>query len=152
MRHLHRWRRMLALHAALLSAGLLLTTLSLTAQTQEAYKGRLSPVPVDATLLPNTTGHGAASAVLAGAKLTVSGTFEGMRGPATTAQLRRGAYIGVRGPVLFELTVSKAASGTISGSFDLTPEQVQSLRQGKLYVQIQSERAPEGNLWGWLAK
>ena len=42
--------------------------------------------------------------------------------------------------------------GTISGSFDLTPEQVQYLKQGKLYIQINSEKAPDGTLWGWLLK
>jgi hypothetical protein len=124
----------------------------LSAQAPETYKGRLAPVPVDAQLLPNTAGHGSASVALAGAKLTLSGTFEGLRAPATAAQLRRGLATGVRGPVLYELTVSKAATGTISGSFDLTPEQIDGLRKGRLYVQIDSEKAPDGNLWGWLLK
>jgi hypothetical protein len=48
------------------------------------------------------------------------------------------------------LTVSKAISGTVTGTVDLTREQVQSLQSGRLYVQISSEKAPEGNLWGWL--
>jgi len=38
------------------------------------------------------------------------------------------------------------------GSLDLTREQVQSLQSGRLYVQISSEKAPDGNLWGWLLK
>jgi hypothetical protein len=133
--------------ACLLSLGL-----PSAAQAPETYKGRLAPVPVDAQLAPNTLGHGNASVSLTGAKLTVSGTFEGLRAPATAAQLRRGLATGVRGPVLFELTVTKSASGTISGSFDLTPEQIDGLRKGRLYVQIDSEKAPDGNLWGWLLK
>ncbi len=116
------------------------------------FKGRLAPVPVDAQLQPNTTGHGNASVTLAGAKLTVTGNFEGLGGPATTAQLRRGSVTGVPGPMLFDLTVTKSAAGTISGSVNLTPEQIESLRKGRLYVQIASEKAPEGNLWGWLLK
>lgn len=126
--------------------------LPLAAQAPETYKGRLAPVPVDAQLAPNTTGHGSASVTLARAKLTVSGTFEGLRGPATAAQLRRGLATGVRGPALYDLTVTKASSGTISGSFDLTPEQIDGLRKGRLYVQIDSDKAPDGNLWGWLLK
>jgi hypothetical protein len=126
--------------------------LPLSAQAPETYKGRLAPVPVDAQLARNTTGHGSASVSLAGAKLTVSGTFEGLLGAATAAQLRRGLATGVRGPVLYELTVTKAANGTISGSLDLTPEQIDGLRKGRLYVQIDSEKAPDGNLWGWLLK
>ena len=127
-------------------------SLPLSAQAPETYKGRLAPVPVDAQLARNTTGHGSASVALAGAKLTVSGTFEGLRAPATAAQLRRGLATGVPGAVLFDLTVTKAVSGTISGSFDLTPEQIDGLRKGRLYVQIDSEKAPDGNLWGWLLK
>ena len=126
--------------------------LPLSAQAPETYKGRLAPVPVDAQLARNTTGHGSASVALAGAKLTVSGSFEGLLGPATAAQLRRGLATGVRGPVLCDLTVTKAASGTLSGTFDLTPEQIDGLRKGRLYVQIDSEKAPDGNLWGWLLK
>jgi hypothetical protein len=125
---------------------------TLPAQEQETYKGRLSPVPIDAKTAPDTTGYGTASAVLQGARLRISGTFEGLRGPATIAQLRQGPSVGVRGPVLFELTVTKNTSGTFSGSFDLTTDQVDSLRKGRLYVQIHSEKAPDGNLWGWLSK
>jgi len=133
-------------------ACLVLLSLPLSAQAPETYKGRLAPVPVDAQLAPNTAGHGNASVALTGAKLTVSGTFEGLRGPATAAQLRRGLATGVRGPMLYELTVTKASSGTISGSLDLTPEQIDGLRKGRLYIQIDSEKAPDGNLWGWLLK
>lgn len=133
-------------------ACLMSLALPLFAQAPETYKGRLAPVPVDAQLAPNTLGHGNASVILTGAKLTVSGTFEGLRGPATAAQLRRGLATGVRGPVLYELAVTKSASGNISGSFDLTPEQIDGLRKGRLYVQIDSEKAPDGNLWGWLLK
>jgi hypothetical protein len=59
---------------------------------------------------------------------------------------------GVRGPAIQDLTISKAVSGTISGSADLTPPQLENLRKGGLYVQIYSEKAPEGVLWGWLIK
>jgi len=27
---------------------------------------------------------------------------------------------------------------------------VEGLRQGQIYLQIHSETAPDGNLWGWL--
>ena len=54
------------------------------------------------------------------------------------------------------LTITKT-SGTISGSFTLTSAQQRLLRTGKLYIQINSEKAPEeypwgpkGTLWGWL--
>jgi hypothetical protein len=58
--------------------------------------------------------------------------------------------MGVRGPAIFDLTVSAATSGTLSGSVDLTAEQIESLKKGRFYVQLSSEKAPDGNLWGWL--
>ena len=60
------------------------------AQTQERYKVRLSPVPLDGTNRANIAGSGSATGVLAGAKLTITGTFEGLRSPATAARLHRG--------------------------------------------------------------
>ena len=58
--------------------------------------------------------------------------------------------MGIRGDAIFELSVEASVNGTFSGNVELTQEQVQRLRQGRLYIQIHSEAAPEGNLWGWL--
>ena len=33
---------------------------------------------------------------------------------------------------------------------NLTAEQIESLKKGRFYVQLSSEKAPDGNLWGWL--
>jgi hypothetical protein len=63
-----------------------------------------------------------------------------------------GAAKGVRGASLGDLVVSKATRGTLTGSISLTPEQIKGLREGRLYVEVASERAPEGNLWGWILK
>jgi hypothetical protein len=120
------------------------------AQAPEKYKVRLATVPMDGGMRDAVAGSGSASAVLAGTKLTVTGTFEGLRSPATTARIHSGPARGVRGAALAELTVSKATGGTITGTLDLTREQVQSLQSGRLYVQTSSEKAPDGNLWGWL--
>jgi hypothetical protein len=97
-------------------------------------------------------GNGSASATLTGTKLSVTGTFDGLKSPATSAQLHSGVAKGVRGNSLADLTVSKATKGSLSGSVDLTPDQVKGLREGRLYIEIASEKAPEGNLWGWLLK
>jgi hypothetical protein len=95
-----------------------------------------------------------ATATLTGSKLTIAGSFEGLPSIATIAQIHRGAATGVRGSSFLDLTVSRATSGTISGSFDLAPDQVASLKKGLLYIQIHSEKAPEGGqtLWGWILK
>jgi CHRD domain len=143
--------------AALLCAAVLLfgypwighTAGAQNAQSGETFKARLSPVPIDVTMLSTIAGSGSLTAVLAGKRFTLTGTFEGLRSPATTAQIHRGPK-GIRGPAILDLTVSKAEKGAVSGSFELTPEQIADLKNGRWYVQIQSERAPDGNLWGWL--
>ena len=123
-----------------------------SAQSQEKFKVRLSTVPMDGGMREAVAGSGSASAVLSGTKLTITGTFQGLHSAATAARVHSGPARGVRGPSLAELTVSKAMTGTVTGSLDLTREQVQSLQNGRLYVQISSEKAPDGNLWGWLLK
>jgi hypothetical protein len=125
----------------------------LSAQPPKTFKARLSPVPIDIAMQATVAGSGSVSAVLTGSKLAISGTFEGLRSPATIAQVHKGPVKGVRGPFAFDLTVSKASdptSGTLSGSIDLTPLQLADLEKGRLYVQLHSEKAPDGNLWGWL--
>lgn len=120
-------------------------------QGEELFKARLSPVPINISMMSTIAGSGSLTATLKGKQLTIQGSFEGLRSPATTVQVRRGPK-GIRGPAIagLDLTVTKAVKGTIGGTLELTPEQIADLRSGRLYVQIQSERAPDGNLWGWL--
>ena len=130
---------------AALSAGVVIR-----AQNGKTFKARLSPVPIDLTMQATVSGSGSVSAALAGAKLTLTGTFDGLKSSATIAQLHRSPMHGVRGPVVFDLTATKGTSGTISGAIDLQPAQVANLEKGRLYVQLHSEKAQDGNLWGWL--
>lgn len=118
-------------------------------QNGKTFRGRLSPVPIDLTMASTITGSGSVTAVLNGTKLTVNGTFEGLKSPATIVQLHKGQR-GVRGEAVLDLTATKATSGTITGTVDLSPQQVQDLQNNRLYVQLHSEKAPDGNLWGWL--
>ena len=122
------------------------------AQNPERYKVRLTTVPMDGGMRNTVAGSGSATATLAGATLAINGTFEGLRSPATAARVHSGVARGVRGASVAELTVSKATKGTLTGSISLTPEQVKGLREGRLYVELASEKAPEGNLWGWILK
>jgi hypothetical protein len=136
--------------STLIAVAIWLFAASPGAQGANKFKVRLSWVPIDGTTAAAIAGSGSATAELAGAKLSIAGTFEGLRSPATIAQLHRGPKTGVRGPVVSSLTVATASSGAISGSVQLTAEQIDDLRKGRLYLQIHSEGAPEGNLWGWL--
>jgi len=124
-----------------------------TAQSSKTFRGRIAPVPLDVSMQATIAGTGSVTAVLTGARLSITGTFDGLKSPATIAQVHKSPVRGVRGPVLFDLTIMKsdATSGTLSGTFDLTPLQITDLEKGRLYVQVHSEKAPDGNLWGWLS-
>jgi hypothetical protein len=134
----------------------LLSTLS-QAQNEEKFKVRLFPAPPLGVQggANAVAGLGSASAVLTGKKLSLTGSFDKLASPATGANLRIGQITGVRGDSLFDLTITKTGtgtSGTIAGTFDLTPDQIDALKKGKLYIQIQSESVPNGHLLGWLLK
>jgi hypothetical protein len=113
------------------------------------YATRLSVVPLTIAMQETVAGQGAVTAVLAGNRLTIEGKFDGLRTPATTARLHL-APRAMHGDAIAELTVSKATSGTLKGSVELNDRQREALERFSLYIQINSEKAPEGNLWGWL--
>lgn len=138
--------------SAIVTAVVFAVTLAAAAQNEVRYKVRLAPVPMDIAMRSTVAGTGSATAVLKGTSLTVNGTFDGLRSPATTARLYQGAAMGLRGMPFGDLTISKATNGTMSGSITLTPEQTRALERGRVYLQISSERAPDGNLWGWFVR
>lgn len=121
---------------------------SLVAQAA-TFTARLATVPVDATNQPGISGSGKVTATLKGNTLSISGSFAGLQSSATTANVHIGPK-GIRGPATFPLTVTRGTSGTIQGQLTLTPAQLDHLKQSRFYVQLQSEKAPDGNLWGWL--
>jgi len=125
---------------------------SVEGQSTRNFKARLSPVPVDLAMMATITGSGTVTAVLAGDKLTIDGTFDGLKSNATIAQVHKGPLAGVRGPVVFDLSVTGTTSGTIKGTLTLSPAQIADLEKRRLYIQLHSEKAPEGNLWGWLVE
>lgn len=146
----------MAMTAALVGGASPRSALPLAAQSGEKFTARLGWVPTaGANDRVNVTGKGSATGVLSGRKLTITGSFEGLAAPATIARLHQGIAKGARGAAITDLTVSKAANGMLSGSVDLTAPQVEALRQGKLYIQLHSEKGspPDGsNLWGWFLK
>jgi hypothetical protein len=131
---------------------LFVMVLPAAAQNEVRYKVRLSPVPMDIAMRSTVAGRGSATATLKGNLLTVNGTFDGLRSPATTARVYLGPTMGIRGMPFGDLMISKGTEGTISGSVTLTPDQARALERSRVYLQISSERAPEGNLWGWFVR
>ena len=133
-----------------IGVALLCCAYSATAQAPEEFSARLMMMPIEVATRARVTGSGSSYAKLEGRRLSVSGSFAGMRGPATVARLHQGPAMGVRGPAVADLEVTPAPEGKFSGELSLTAEQAQSLRKGWCYIQIHSDSAPAGNLWGWL--
>lgn len=155
--------------AAFAMGASLLATLPMQAQGGDKYKARLAPAPPlglrgeRGTAFPTpasyVAGLGEASATLSGKKMSVTGKFDKMASPPTAAKVGLGLAPGARLDLILDLTLTKSTtstppgtSGTIAGTFDLTPAQVDALKKGKMYIQINSESAPNGHLLGWLLK
>lgn len=113
------------------------------------FVAELDPVFFEPATYANVVGRGTVSAQLSGDTLTLKGAFEGLPSNAVSAQLRSGLATGVPGPVIATLTSETKTSGAVSGAVRLSRPQAEALRRGALYLQINSVKAPEGNLWGW---
>ena len=67
----------------------LLAAVTASAQTGDKYTARLGAVPAqNAAQTALVAGKGAATATLAGNRLTITGTYEGLPAPATAARAR----------------------------------------------------------------
>jgi hypothetical protein len=138
-------RRLLLVAACLVAA----SVVPAGAQSRQ-YRGRLSPVPLDVAMQATVAGSGVVTATLNGTTLTVTGNYTGLKTAATVARVHRSPRTAMRGVPIGDLKVTPGTSGTVTGTLELTKEQADDLANGRLYVQLHSEKAPEGNLWGWL--
>ena len=115
----------------------------------EKYQTDIGPTPKNGRQGADVQGRGTVLATLDNNKFSLQGKFSGLSSPATEARLYMGNVMGGTGPSIGDLTIAQAQSGDISGTFTLTPDQVAALKSGKLYVMLNSQSAPKGNLWGW---
>lgn len=138
-------RRLLLVAACLVAA----SVVPAGAQARQ-YRTRLAPVALDIAMQASVAGSGAVTATLNGSTLTLNGTYTGLRTAATVVRMHRSQRTAMRGPAIGDLNLTPGTSGTITGSLELTKEQVDDLVNGRLYVQLHSEKAADGNLWGWL--
>lgn len=133
------------------SVSVLIALLSLaTLAAAEKYQAYLSPMPFTDATQPFMTGKGTASATLDGDTLSISGSFAGLSGPATKARLSLSRGPGIPGDPVIDLTLTGDVAGKVAGQIKLDPSQLAALRGRRLYIQIDSEKAPSGHLWGWL--
>ena len=113
------------------------------------YQTDIGPTPKNGRQGANVQGRGTVLATLDGNSFTIQGKFAGLSSPATQARLYMGNVMGGTGPAIGDLKIPQARSGEISGTFTLTPAQIAGLKLGRLYVMLDSQSAPKGNLWGW---
>lgn len=141
-----------------IGAALLVSSGAAWGQLGAPFSGTLEPVEGS----DGATGTGFLYSVLdyypEGPKLMVNGTFDGMSSSATAAHLHRSTKGPEEpggptpGPVLFPIDVSADTNGTLNGSWWITEEQAEELRQGWYYVQVHSEANPAGALRGYLVQ
>jgi hypothetical protein len=135
---------------AFLAACCALLTAPSAAQTPPVMRARLATVPIDIAMQETITGMGSASGSLAGTTLTVEGQYRGLMSPATSVRVYESARMGMRGTLVGEFPSGGGTAGTFKGTVTLSRDQAAAFAKGLLYVQVQSEKAPDGNLWGWL--
>lgn len=136
---------------AFLMAACFLTLLpGVAAAASSIFHVRLAPGPRLVGTRADRSGGGSVTATLQSDTLTLQGSFSGLLAVPTGAHLRMGSLPGVRGPLIADLTISPETTGKLSAIVQLNAQQLTALRKGGLYVEIDSEKAPEGDLWGWI--
>ncbi len=124
---------------------------SVTPAFAAGYDAELDPVPFDASnraIVINSIGD--ASATLEGSTLTVKGNFSNLSSPATGGSVRIGLAKGVPGDMIGSLSADHATSGHFSGTVTLSSDQIAALKKQAIYIRIDSEKASDGNVQGWL--
>jgi hypothetical protein len=135
----------------------LLTAMVALPATAQRYYTDLGPMPLDDETKAVIAGRGEATATLSGRTLTIEGHFGGLPSNATKGLLVLSPAIGVPGKPAHDFAVPAATEGALAASIRLTPAEAAAFRTGRLYLQIDSEKAPpgygwgpQGTLWGWL--
>jgi hypothetical protein len=131
------------------AAAIICTAICAPAFAIDNYQTDIGPTPKDGRQGASVQGRGTVLATLDGDAFVLHGKFAGLSSPATEAHLCMGNVMGGTGPAIGDLAIASSQAGEISGRFTLTADQVAGLKSGKLYVILDSQKAPRGNLWGW---
>ena len=135
---------------AFLGLAAVMLTATAAFAADQSFDFRLSPGPRLVGTRAESSGAGRVHAELKGNILTLSGDYHGLLAASATAQLMMGPLPGVRGPKLADLTITPAVTGTISGKVTLNRQAMAAFAKGGLYIEIISQPAPDGDLWGWI--
>jgi hypothetical protein len=102
------------------------------------------PTPVD------TQATGNATVTIEDTAVRVQGEFEGLSGAAVAAHIHGPADKETAAPIICPLTATAAVGGTLAGSCTFTEEQLQQLRDGRMYVNVHTQQHPQGEIRGQL--
>jgi hypothetical protein len=139
-------KRLLLLTAVLIISGNVNLTIA------QVYKAILSGVQETPPVL--SKGSGVITATLNNNTLVVTGGFEGLSSPYTVSHIHA-AITGQAGAPIIELIPSlpnDTAGGysSVSNTYTLNSNQIALLAQRKLYINVHSEKHPNGELRGQL--
>ena len=132
-------------------AALLILLFSAVPAFAASFVADLDPASYDNSTRAAVQGEGQVTGTLTGSTLTLSGHFSGLSSSATRARLGQVPVLGMPASSFFaDLTITSGASGTISGTITLTPDQAASLNNKALFIRIDAvTTTPDGSLWGW---
>jgi hypothetical protein len=121
----------------------------MNASAQSVFGDKLGFIARNNSNQATVLGTGWVRATLNGSTLSVEGEFEGLGSPATVAHIHF-APPGQHGPVVFPLEIEGETEGTLSGTFELTQDQLDALAAGNFYVNVHTEANPGGQIRAWL--
>jgi hypothetical protein len=140
-------------HLSLAAAALMALTVpaAVTAQpVANSFRTRLTSAAFQPPA-PIFKGDGDVTATLGTRTLSISGDYKALASPVTKVRLLTGTAPGVpSGTPMAELKAAGGTAGAVSGQLLLTPAQINLLKAGRIYIQVETEAAPGGALWGWL--
>jgi len=143
---------------ALLDAGNIYIAVGTEAHPDGFLRGQVEQIPsgvvlslsaAEQTTAVNSDGEGSAQLFYDQATGSVHYVAEwtGLTGPATTAHIHRGAR-GVDGPVVHTLTFAPGDSVATGMWAGISTEDLEALRSGGLYVNVQTTQYPSGEIRG----
>lgn len=121
----------------------------------DSLVGRLDSVAYTNETRHLVSGEGRVTAtILGGRTVTLTGAYSGLASPATSIRVLKGPRTGVPGREELALfTVAKpSTSGEFSQTLRLSKMNMSALAAGQIYLQIATESAPDGAIWGWIIR
>ena len=113
-----------------------------------AYKATMSGTQEVPAVQSAATGTASVNLDTATKQASWTVTYNGLSGPPKAAHIHCGAAVGANGPVA--VPIPNIATSPSQGSGAMTDAQIADLQAGKCYVNIHTDKNPNGELRGQL--